>query len=149
MFENKLRFLREQLGIPQKDFAKRLGISQSRYCNYESEVDIIPIKHLSKISDYYNVSFDYLFGFSNEEQYENNHKGINQKLSGKRIMQLRKIKGLTQTAFASEFDCTYGAISGYERGRYPIATKHLYDLCKKYNISADYLLGKIDTPKYL
>ena len=30
-----------------------------------------------------------------------------------------------------------------------IATPFLYTICKKYNISADYLLGKIDNPKYL
>ena len=40
-------------------------------------------------------------------------------------------------------------ISNYESGKFLIATPFLYTICKKYNISADYLLGKIDNPKYL
>ena len=37
----------------------------------------------------------------------------------------------------------------YEKGKTLILTSFLYTICKKYNISADYLLGKIDEPKYL
>ena len=40
-------------------------------------------------------------------------------------------------------------ISKIENGHNIIATPFLYQICKKYNISADYLLGKIDSPKYL
>ena len=36
-----------------------------------------------------------------------------------------------------------------EKGKYLISIPFLYTICKKYNISADYLLGKIDNPKYL
>ncbi len=42
-----------------------------------------------------------------------------------------------------------GTIANYELGINLIATPFLYSICKKYNISADYLLGKIDKPKYL
>lgn len=35
-------------------------------------------------------------------------------------------------------------ISGYETTRYVIATQLLYEICRKYKISADYLLGIID-----
>ncbi len=40
-------------------------------------------------------------------------------------------------------------ITNYENGKHLIATPFLYTICSKYNISADYLLGKIDSPKYL
>ena len=40
-------------------------------------------------------------------------------------------------------------LAKYEKGKYIIATTYLYQICKRYNISADYLLGKIDSPKYL
>ena len=41
----------------------------------------------------------------------------------------------------------YSTISSYERGMYIIATPFLYTICKKYSVSADYLLGKTDNPK--
>ena len=41
------------------------------------------------------------------------------------------------------------ALANYERGRNVIATSFLYTICTRYNISADYLLGKINNPKYL
>ena len=56
---------------------------------------------------------------------------------------------LTQSKLADNLGCSYGTIAGYERGRYLIATPFLYQICKTYRISADYLLGKIDNPKYL
>ena len=41
-----------------------------------------------------------------------------------------------------------GKITEYERGTNIIATPFLYEICKTYLISADYLLGKTDSPKY-
>ena len=40
-------------------------------------------------------------------------------------------------------------ISGYETGKHLISTKQLYQICQKYKIFADYLLGKIDYPRNL
>ena len=40
-------------------------------------------------------------------------------------------------------------ISEYENKNRLISTSYFYSICKKYHISADYLLGKIDNPKYL
>ena len=40
-------------------------------------------------------------------------------------------------------------IADYERGKNYLPTPFLYTISKKYGISADYLLGKIDEPKYL
>ena len=37
-------------------------------------------------------------------------------------------------------------ISDYENKKKFIPTPFLYQICKKYHISADYLLGKIDHP---
>ena len=68
---------------------------------------------------------------------------------GRRIRQRRKALGLTQEKLAKELNMARSALANYERGRNVIATPFLYQICKKYNISNDYLLGRIDEPKYL
>ena len=69
--------------------------------------------------------------------------------SGNRLKEFRKENKLTQTKLASILNTTQSVIADYERGRYFISTPFLYTICKKYNISADYLLGRIDNPKYI
>lgn len=51
---------------------------------------------------------------------------------------------LTQKDISKELNIGVSVISGYEIGRYIIATQFLDAICKKYSISADYILGKID-----
>ena len=110
------------------------------------QYEIIPSKHLIKLVDYLNTSVDYLFGFTDIKQYPNYIVGINQKLAGERLKLWRKENKITQIKLATELNTTFSVISGYEIGRRLIATPFLYQICKKYNISADYLLGKIDYP---
>ncbi|MCI9281068.1 MAG: helix-turn-helix transcriptional regulator [Bacilli bacterium] len=54
-----------------------------------------------------------------------------------------------QEKLANEINTNKSVICSYEKGKRIIPTPFLYEICKKYNISADYLLGKIDSPKFL
>lgn len=143
-----LKFLREENELKQIDIANYLNIDFTQYSHYESENRTIPIKHLNACCNYFDVSLDYIFGFTNIKQYKKINKEINKTLSGNRLKELRKSLKYTQTEFANILNNSYGTIAGYEKGRYIIATPFIYEICKKYGISADYLLGKIDSPKY-
>ncbi len=144
-----LKNLREENNLKQTEIAKYLGIDNSQYCHYENESRTLPIKHLNSLSQYYNVSIDFLFNFTDIKTYQNDKKDIDNKLSGRRIKEFRKENKLTQKALAAILNTTFSTISFYEKGDYTIATPYIYTICKKYNISADYLLGKTDEPKYL
>ena len=149
IYKDHLKEIREQLEIKQADLAKYLNISNKTYSAYEIEYEIIPSKHLVALVDYLNISVDYLFGFTSIKQYSHYKKGVDKKLSGERLKEFRKEKKLTQSKLANKLNTTFSVISGYEIGRRLIATPFLYDLCHKYHISADYLLGKTNEPKYL
>lgn len=58
-FKN-LRGIREDRDIKQKDIAKILNVSQNTYSQYETGVISLTAEVLIKLSDYYNVSIDYL-----------------------------------------------------------------------------------------
>ena len=109
----------------------------------------MPLKYLNQLCNYFDVSFDYIFSFTDKCCYQQQNKEINRTEIGKRLKEFRKENNLTQEKLASILNTVHPVISNYEKGKFLIALPFLYTICKKYNISADYLLGKIDNPKYL
>ena len=68
MYQNRLRDLREDRDLKQKDLADLLKIHQTTYSDYELARLNIPISVLHALADFYNVSIDYLLGRTNEKQ---------------------------------------------------------------------------------
>ena len=62
----RIRNLREDKDLYQKDIAKMLGISQQYYSEYENGNRTIPIFHLIKLANFYNVSIDYIVGLTDD-----------------------------------------------------------------------------------
>lgn len=62
----RLKDLREDKDICQKDMAGLLNISQTNYSKYELEKINIPIDALKKLAIYFNTSVDYILGLTNE-----------------------------------------------------------------------------------
>jgi len=149
MYKDRLKELRTLELITQNDLAKFIGVKQNAYSEYENEYKIIPLKHLISLCDLFDISVDYIFNFSNVKQYKNSKKNINNIEVGKRLKEFRKENKLTQEKLASLLNTNRSVIANYERGRNIIAAPFLYTICKKYKISADYLLGKTEDPKYL
>lgn len=58
----RIRDLREDHDLTQKQLAKILNCSQQVYSNYELGQRDIPTAILIKLADYYNVSTDYILG---------------------------------------------------------------------------------------
>ena len=148
-YKERLKELREYNNMSQYDIAKLLNIKRSSYNQFEQQYDIIPIKRLNEVSNIFDCSIDYILGLTNEKKYINSNKEINEELSQERLKVFRKERKITQVKLASILNTSQSAIVGFERGRNIIATPFLYELCKKYHISADYLLGKIDEPQEL
>ena len=57
---NRLKELREDRDLYQKDIAKLIHIDQSNYSKYELEKINIPVETLRRLADYYNTSIDYI-----------------------------------------------------------------------------------------
>ncbi|MBQ4544368.1 MAG: helix-turn-helix transcriptional regulator [Oscillospiraceae bacterium] len=62
----RLKDLREDRDIKQKDIAEYLHIKQNTYSQYENGQRQLPVDILIKLSEYYNVSTDYILGISKE-----------------------------------------------------------------------------------
>jgi len=62
----RIRDLREDHDLTQKELAGRLNCSQQVYSNYELGQRDIPTDILVKLSSIYNVSIDYILEISND-----------------------------------------------------------------------------------
>ena len=62
---NRLKDLREDRDLLQKDVAREIGISQRGYSHYETGENNIPNVILVKLAVYYNTSTDYILGLTN------------------------------------------------------------------------------------
>ena len=58
--KTRIKSLREDHDLTQKEISKILNISQVAYSDYEINKRNIPLELLSKLADYYNTSVDYL-----------------------------------------------------------------------------------------
>ena len=129
--------IREDLGLKQKDI-----ITQQTYSLWENGVKIIPLKHLNALCNYYNLSMDYILGLFNTKKYDVINKNLDKKLIGKRLKEFRLENNITQEELAKILNTTHSTISAYESGKTTILTAFAYEICKRYNISIDYLCGR-------
>ena len=60
----RIRDLREDADLTQQQVADVLGTSQTMYARYERGANELPIHHLLKLCELYNVSSDYILGMS-------------------------------------------------------------------------------------
>ncbi len=58
----RLKDLREDNDVKQKELAEYLNIKQNTYSQYENGKREIPIELLWKLADFYNTSVDYIIG---------------------------------------------------------------------------------------
>ena len=65
MQENRIRDLREDRDLKQKEVAEYLKIHQTTYSDYELGKLNVPVAVLHKLADYYGVSVDHLIGRTN------------------------------------------------------------------------------------
>ena len=144
MYTDKLKFLRERKNLNITQVAKILGIDRSQYGHYENNYITIPIKHFIKLCDYYNVSLNYVLNLNDIVQYKNINKNIDKNLSGNRLKEFRKVNKITQEKLAKFLNTNKSVICRYENGTNLISFPFLCMICEKYQISADYLLGRIN-----
>lgn len=68
---NKLKELRKDKDLYQKDIADYLKIDQSNYSKYELEKINIPIEYLRLLADYYNTSIEFYTELTKESHIQN------------------------------------------------------------------------------
>lgn len=139
-----LKKLRIYLDLTQKEMAEKIGVSRSSYGMWEQGREFIPLNTLIVISDTFDISIDYILDLTDTRQYKNSRRGLNKEVLARRIKFIRKINNTTQESLANSLNISLSSISKYENGINLPLTSYLIGFSKYYNISIDYLIGKID-----
>lgn len=71
----RLKKLRKNLNLPQSKVAKLIGISRTTYLKYESG-ELHPVNKLNELCSLYNVSADYILGYSVDVEPENEKENL-------------------------------------------------------------------------
>ena len=140
----RLFFLREEKDLTQEDIGKMLNVSRTAISQWETSKEIIPLEQLNAYANYFNVSLDYIVQISNVKEYKIINKSLDPKIVGKRLLYIRHKFGITQEELANNLNTTHSTISAYETGKTLILTVFAYQICVKYNVSMDWLCGRVD-----
>lgn len=65
---NRIRDLREDRDLNQKQLARILNISQQQYSRYESGLSEMTYEQLKTLANYYNTSIDYILCLTDEKK---------------------------------------------------------------------------------
>lgn len=68
MVFERIRNLREDNDLKQKELAQYLNVSQNTYSQYETGTIALSAETAVKLAEFYNVSVDYLLGLTDKKQ---------------------------------------------------------------------------------
>ena len=66
-YAERMRNLRQDNDLSQKNVADMFGVAQTTYSQYELEKRPMPIDYLIALCKFYDVSADYMLGLSNRK----------------------------------------------------------------------------------
>lgn len=138
----RMKEIRENACLKQKDIAEAMDVSKGSYSMWECGTDTIPLKRLNQFCNYFDVSIDYVVGFNDKKKYANQKPDIKIKVTGENLKKIRLKKGLTQVEISNELNINQPTWNRYENAKNLILTTTLYELDKKYHYSIDKILGK-------
>lgn len=137
---DRIKKIRIDNNMSQSDVAKLMKVGRSSYAMWESNNNIFPIRRLLDFCDIFRINIDYILGLG-DNAYNIDSK-YNKDKSHERLKEFRKDNNLTQEKIADFLHIDQPTWSIYEAGKSIIGTPFLYMICKKYQVSADYILGR-------
>ena len=106
---DKLRWLRYQKGLRQRDVADYAGIDRSTYVHYEEYgKDLYPPEHMEKIAQLFEVPVDTLL---------DDYNLFLRNGQGEQIKAIRTKLGLTQRQYADKLGVSLGSLKQWEQNR--------------------------------
>ena len=146
MFDNNIKYCREELEMIQTELGYIFSVSDSAVRSWETVHDSIPLPKLIKFCNMYDYSLDLVCGLiKNNIKYR---KFATDKIKiSKKLKELRNKLGISQQKLSDDCKISQTTYSGYETGNYLINTTNLYYICKTYNVSMDWVVGRTNNSK--
>lgn len=139
---NRLREIREDHDLSQKQMAEILNTNRSTYSLWELGINIIPLKELCNFADYFKISLDYILNISNYKNSKNYIEKLNLETLGYNMKKIRIQNHLSQEEIADIIGVSQACVNKYEKGKITISVPVLYTFCKNFDVSLNHLCGK-------
>ena len=123
------------------------GVSGKTVSGWETATDPIPFNKLIRFSNLYHYSLDFIVGLTRHNINYNVQIKPDKVKIGNQLKKLRNSFNLSQQKFAEKCGLSQTTYSHYETGLNLITTTAIFSICKTYNISMDYLVGRTDNEK--
>ncbi len=142
----RLKKARNEKRLTQMEVAKIIGISHGTLSGYEREYRDPDTETLSKLSNLYDVSLDWLL--TGEENKDNSHTPNDSTVFSNRLKKQRKEMKFSINELAEKVNLTPHTIERFEDGRGDVPGQRTLDkLSSVLGVTRDYLLGYTNDPK--
>ena len=138
-----MKNIRTDNDMTQQDIADALNTKRTTYSGWENGIDSIPLLKLNEFCNYFNISLQYICGLSKTKHNGETKKEIDKVIVGTRLRKIRIANNDTQEYVAKIIGTIQTNYSKYERGETLILTSYIIEFAKHYNVSIDWLCGKI------
>ena len=132
---DRLKQLRESLGLSQAAFGQKIGLERSSMSAIEHNQRKLTPRSIRDVCREYNVSEEWLTT-GNGEMFREQTVCSTQ---GERIRFLRKSLGLTQTQFGGKVALKQAVIGQIENNQSAATPRFIRDVCREYNVSEEWL----------
>ena len=140
----RLRELRLEKGMTQEEFASRVHVTQRAVSNWELSKREPPEAAIEEMCKLFDVSADYLLGFSSLRNHVSRLNIVTSRKSGEefaeRLREILDAHGMRAIELAEKTGLYRGTISGYLSGKYLPKQKNIDLIAKVLNVDTRYLL---------
>lgn len=143
MIPERLRDIRENNNLKQIEIANILGVSQANYSRWENGTELIPLRKLTILCNHFNVSMDYVVGLKRDSKGNGIHE-LDNNIIGTNLKEFRRNNKITQIELAKFLNTTHSTISAYESGKTTLLTAFAIQIVNEYNVSLDWLCGRVN-----
>jgi len=140
----RLYLLREKAELTQEEMGNIVGTKKYSISKWEKGKEIIPLQKLNAYANFFNVSMDYILNLDDYCHASNKPSKLDAQTIGNNIKKIREEYHLSQRELAKVLNTTHSAIWAYEKGKNLVLTAFAYQICTKYNVSLDWLCGRIE-----
>ena len=143
-FYEKLKVLRKEKGLTQKNLSNMLNISQGAYAHWEYGKREPNFEKLSMLACIFDVSIDFLLSENLEISKETYLKLKEEKknLFSVRLKELRLQHGFSQEELAEKIGIKQNSYSDWENGKCKPNYEKLEKLADFFGVSLDWLFGR-------
>lgn len=142
MYFNKLKKLRLEKELTQKQLSEKLKCSRSAYNNWERGVVMIPIDIADELSIFYNVKLSYILGVDETLTKKRKIGKMDYKILLRNLNELKTKNNHTYKEIATYLQCDISTCQRYFKGTFKIPIDRLISLSEFYNMDIDKMCGK-------